>query len=147
MPTDPTPAPEPLPESEPEFTNWKDAWEWHATQTHRSLLEWTAAELLAAADAGRYDGYYTLWDAIRARCTLGEAAPVLVRVLRREAGEPMMLIRYHCAGALFGLMGEPDEPLPDLRQRVMWDRGDEAARQRATDELEISIAVRLAASA
>ena len=54
-----------------------------------------------------------------------------------------MLVRYHCAGALFGLLGFPDEPLPELRQRVMWPRGDEAARQGAIDELEAGVRERL----
>jgi hypothetical protein len=134
-----------MPPDEPEFSNWKDAWEWHATQTHEDLRTWQPADLLRAADAGHYDAYYTLWSAIRERCTLAEAAPVLLRVIRREAGESLMLIRYHAAGALFGLLGYPDDPLPVLRARVMWPKGDESARLRACDELEALCRARVAA--
>jgi hypothetical protein len=134
-----------MPPDEPEFSNWKDAWEWHATQTHDDLRRWPPADLLRAADAGHYDAYYTLWDAIRERCSLADAAPVLLRVIRREAGDQMMLIRYHAAGALFRLLGAPDEPLPDLRQRVMWARGNEEGRLQACDELEALCRARIAA--
>ena len=63
-----------MPADEPTFDNWKDAWEWHAGQTHETYLDWAPDDLLRAADAGRYDPYYTLWSAIRARCILGDAA-------------------------------------------------------------------------
>jgi len=68
----------------------------------------------------------------------------LLEVLRRDSGESFMLIRYHCAAALFHLLGYPDDPLPELRQRVQWDDEGEPARQAAIDELEQLIHAQLA---
>lgn len=130
-------------DSPPEFSNWQEAWEWEAQRTSDAYGELSTAELLARVQAGRYDFYYTIWRRVQEKCTLAQAAPVLIDVLRREAGEPMMLIRYHCAGALFGLLGYPDEPAPRLRERVQWDHEGEPARQTAIDELEALIATRL----
>jgi hypothetical protein len=128
----------------PDFTNWQEAWEWHARQTSDAFAELSEDELLQLAQEGRYDGYYTLWDNLAAKASLAKAAPVLLDVLRREAGETMMLVRYHCAAALFRLMGYPREPAPPLRVRVQWDHAGEPARQEALDELEQRIAEQLA---
>ena len=123
----------------PEFTNWKDAWEWHAQQTHTNFSQHTEDELLRKIEQRHYDQFYTIWDALANCGTVEKSAPVLLEVLRREAGESLMLIRYHCAGALFRLLGYPDEPMPALRKQVQWDTNGEQARQEALDTLEVLI--------
>ncbi|UYN90379.1 MAG: hypothetical protein KIT08_03850 [Anaerolineales bacterium] len=121
----------------PQFSNWQEAWEWHARQTSDHFEAQTAEELLAQITAGHYDGYYTIWYRLREKVSLAQAAPVLLDVLRREADD---LIRYHCAAALFYLMGHTDDAPPPLRPRVQWAHKGEAARQAAIDELEQSLA-------
>jgi hypothetical protein len=130
----------------PEFTHWKDAWEWHAEQTRKALEQESEEALLRQIEAGYYDDYFTIWYALRKKGTLAKCAPVLLKVLRREMGEDNMLTRYHCATALFHLLGYPDEPIPELRARTQWNHHGEAARQQAIDELEALIRERLAQS-
>ncbi|MCL4869771.1 MAG: hypothetical protein KJ063_12460 [Anaerolineae bacterium] len=123
----------------PEFSHWKEAWEWHAQETARSLEQESEASLLAQIQDGRYDPYYQIWYSLREKGTLANCAPVLLEVLRREVGEVQMLTRYHAAAALFHLLGYPDDPIPPLRAQVQWDHQGEAARQQAIDALELII--------
>lgn len=129
----------------PEFTNWQEAWEWHAMQTHRAYEEESLADLLRQIEARQYDGYYVIWNSIRQKGTLAECAPTLLEVLRRETDEHADLIRYHCAGALFHLLGYPDDPIPPLRARAQWAHEGEEARQTAVAELAALIQTRLSA--
>ena len=130
----------------PEFSNWQDAWEWHAQQTQNDFAKLSEAKLLRKIQRRQYDPYYQIWYSLREMGSLANSAPVLLEVLRRESGEAQMLHRYHCAAALFHLLGYPDDPLPELRQRVQWDKQGEAARQEAIDELEQLIQTQLAES-
>ena len=130
----------------PEFTNWRDAWDWHAEQTRHALQQESDDVLLKRIAAGHYDSYFAIWYVLRDKTTLARAAPVLLAVLRRETGEDNMLTRYHCAAALFHLLGYADEPIPELRARAQWDHHGEAARQKAIDELEALIRQRLLSS-
>jgi len=127
----------------PEFSNWQEAWEWHAQQTQNDLAKQSEAALLKKIQKRQYDPYYQIWYALRQSGSLENCAPVLLDVLRRESSEDNMLIRYHCAGTLFFWLGYPDDPLPELRKRVQWAYGDEAARQAAITELEQFIQARL----
>ena len=127
----------------PPFDNWKDAWEWHAVKAAEAFATQSEATLLAEIQAGRYDPYYQIWYSLREVGTLESCAPVLLEVLRREKGEWQMLVRYHCAAALFHLLGYRDDPIPKLRARVQWDNDGEEARQAALDELEQLITHRL----
>ncbi|MCI0575666.1 MAG: hypothetical protein L0331_05595, partial [Chloroflexi bacterium] len=120
----------------PEFTHWKDAWEWHAARTGKKLDAQSEEKLLAQIQAGRYDDYYQIWYSLRKKGSLARCAPLLLAVLRREKGEAAMLTRYHCAAALFYLLGYPDDPIPPLRARAQWAYQGEEARQQAIDELE-----------
>lgn len=128
----------------PEFSNWQEAWEWHAQQTQNDFAQMSEAKLLRKIQKRQYDPYYQIWYSLREMGSLATSAPVLLEVLRRESGEAQMLIRYHCAAALFHLLGFPDDPLPALRQRVQWDKQGEAARQTAIDELDQLIQTQLA---
>lgn len=120
----------------PEFSHWKEAWKWYASETERVYDRLSEAELLQRIEAGQYDGYYTIWYSLRRRGSLARSAPVLIEVLRREQGPDNDLIRYHCTAALFYLLGYPDEPIPALRARVQWSHHGEEARQAAIDEVE-----------
>lgn len=128
----------------PEFSNWQEAWEWHAQQTQNDFAQMSEAKLLRKIQKRQYDPYYQIWYSLREMGSLATSAPVLLEVLRREGGEAHMLIRYHCAAALFYLLGFPDDPLPELRQRVQWDKQGESARQAAIDELDQLIQTQLA---
>ncbi len=128
----------------PEFSNWQEAWEWHAQQTQNDFAQMSEAKLLRKIQKRQYDPYYQIWYSLREMGSLATSAPILLEVLRRESGEAQMLIRYHCAAALFYLLGFPDDPLPALRQRVQWDKQGEATRQTAIDELEQLIQTQLA---
>lgn len=127
----------------PPFSNWKDAWEWYAEQTAQHFARHSEAQLLEWIAAGQYDPYYQIWYSLRETGSLKTCAPVLLQVLRRETGEENMLIRYHCAAALFFLLGYPDEPLPELRTRAQWDHHGEEARQQAINDLENLIRAKL----
>lgn len=127
----------------PEFTNWQQAWEWYASQTADNLANQSIDYLLQLIQERQYDAYYTIWYTLREKATLAQCAPTLLEVLRRESGDPLMLVRYHCAAALFYLLGYPDDPIPPLRARAQWDHDGEEARQTAVAELAALIAERL----
>ena len=118
------------------FNHWKDEYEYHAASTNRSLSRLTEEELLKKVQNRNFDTYFSIWQALRRKGTLKNCAPAMLKVLREEVGKRNMLQRYHCAGALFALMGEKEAPLSDLRKRVQWDHEGEEARQAAIDELE-----------
>ncbi len=57
-----------------------------------------------------------------------------------------MLHRYHCAAALFQIIGQPDPSSKnELRKRVQWDHKGEEARQEALLELKQIIDEKIAA--
>jgi hypothetical protein len=103
----------------PEFSNWQEAWEHHARAELDDLRARPAAALLDMVRAGRFGGYYVLWDAIAERASLVEAAAPLLAVLESEAD---YLDRYHCAAALLRLMGssawEPVQLTADTAARL-----------------------------
>lgn len=102
----------------PEFTNWQDAWEWHAQQTSNTLYDLSEDELLELLEARHFDAYYSLWSVVKAKCTPQKAALPLLAILTEY---PDDLVRYHCADALFGLLGL--EHLVELRQDAQWEHG------------------------
>jgi hypothetical protein len=124
-------------EDAPRFEDRRETWEWCAERTHRACMTWSEDDLLTAIRRRRYDLYHQIWHAIREKGTLEKSAPVLIEVRRRERrGTDAMLIRYHCADALFSMLGFPDRPLPELRERVQLDLQGEPARLAAIKELE-----------
>lgn len=127
----------------PEFSNWQEAWEWHAQQTEQTYAKQSEATLLKKILNRQYDPYYQIWYSLGKVGTLANCAPVLLDVLRRETGDDNMLIRYHCAAALFHLLGDADGPRPELRQRVQWTHSGEDARQEAINELAQRIQTQL----
>lgn len=122
-----------------EFSDWREMSEWHLQRELDALRALPEEELLGRVRRGKYDPHFNLWYALREKTTLAKAAPLLLQVLRKERGDDKMLTRYHCAAALFHLLGEPDDPLPERRKRVQFDLWGEDARLRAIDELEAEI--------
>lgn len=90
---------------EPEYANWQEAWEAHARRELDDLRARPVPELLRLVRAGRFGGYFVLWDAIAERATLAEAGWPLFAVLVSNAD---YLDRYHCASALIKLLGTRD---------------------------------------
>lgn len=116
--------------------HWKERYEYEAGRVLERLNAVPEDELLQAVREDRADFYYAIWSAIAQTCTLRKAGPVLWDFLRRSPGEANMLNRYHCAAALFSLLGRPDPDSVDpLRRRVQWDHDGEEARQAALNEL------------
>ena len=65
---------------------------------------------------------------------------VLWNYLKRTPGKHNMLNRYHCAAALFQILGRQDPASENsLRKRVQWDHKGEEARQQALLELKALI--------
>jgi len=74
---------------------------------------------------------------IGGKATPEAALPVLWTYLQKHAGEPYELSRYHCAAALFQLLGMPDPECDnELRKRAQWNLDGEKERQQALRELK-----------
>lgn len=124
--------------------HWKERYEYEADRTLQALYRLPEDDLLRAIQENRIDPYFAAWYAIAKTGTLRKAAPVLWDFLRRSPGEGNMLNRYHCAAALFSLLGRPDPDCKDpLRRGVQWDHEGEEARQAALNELWTVILVEM----
>lgn len=123
-------------EEMPVFGNWKEAWEWHAQQMEKEYAGTSDDHLLHLIQQGQLDPYYQIWYSLRDKTSLNKASATLLTFLRRPASQTDDLHRYHCAAALFHLLGYSDDPIPPLRARVQWVHQGENARQEALDELE-----------
>ncbi|MBN2496809.1 MAG: hypothetical protein JXR96_19620 [Deltaproteobacteria bacterium] len=119
---------------EPKFDNWKDAWEYHAAQSAVDYGKMSESELLKLIRAGDWDMFYTIWDAIGKKGSVEKAAPVLLEVLIAQDGEHADLLRYHCAGALFEILGIEDRE--ELRSTIQWDMDN---REGSIEELRAAI--------
>jgi hypothetical protein len=104
----------------PEYANWQEAWEAHARGELDGLRARPVPELLSLVRAGRFGGYFVLWDAIAERATLAEAGWPLFAALMSNAD---YLDRYHCADALLKLLGTR------IWEPVLLTAGDGEARQ------------------
>lgn len=119
---------------EPEYTNWQEAWEAHARGELDSLRVRPVTELLDLVRAGRFGGYFVLWDAIAERATLAEAGWQLFAVLLSDAD---YLDRYHCAAALLKLLGS------DTWEPVQLTAGQEEARRARLAQLQAELEHRI----
>lgn len=131
-------------EKEPEFDNWKDAWEYNARKVldHSSSL--SEDELLSYIKQDKSDMFYQIWSAIGNKGTVEKSAIVLLEYLKRNKGKDYELERYHCTEALFKIIGMPDPNCKnELRCRVQWDHKGEQDRQRAIEELRAIIEKKL----
>jgi hypothetical protein len=125
--------------------HWRDRYEYEASRQADALRNSDEQQLIARVEKNLLDPYFAVWRAIGKKGTLERSAMVLWRYLQRSPGKHNMLNRYHCAAALFAILGMPD-PASDnsLRKRVQWDHEGEPARQEALLELREIIEARLA---
>ena len=116
--------------------HWRDRWDIEARREARALQALPERELLERIERGSLGQYYQIWHTLGSNGTLGQAAIVLWDFLRQHPGEEYALHRYHCAAALFQILGMPDPDCQsELRRRVQWDHAGEVARQDALREL------------
>ncbi len=124
-------------EAELRQMHWRDRYEYEAGLEGEQLKKLDELALLRRIESNGLGSYFGIWRAIGRVGTVERAALVLWDFLRRSPGKPMMLHRYHCAAALFNIIGMPDPASEnDLRKRVQWDHYGEEARQEALLELK-----------
>jgi hypothetical protein len=97
----------------PQFDNWKDAWEWNASQAQKQLLELSEDELLNLIANDQDDAFYQIWTAIGAKGTREKSLPILIGFLERRDDECFDLARYHCIEALFKILKIKDQKIID----------------------------------
>jgi len=117
--------------------HWRERWEIEALQERKAMQALKEEALLDRIRQGNTGSYYQIWHVIAQKGTPAHSARVLWEYLQSHPGEYADLNRYHCAGALFQILGMPDPSSKgDLRPRVQWDHEGEEARQQALLELE-----------
>jgi len=127
--------------------HWRERYEYEAQRQAEAYADLDERRLIERIDKDLVDPYFAIWRAIGRKGTVEESALALWRYLQRSPGEAYMLNRYHCAAALFTILGRPDPASESsLRKRVQWDHQGEAARQEALLELLAVIEARLAES-
>lgn len=88
---------------QPQFDNWKDAWEYHAGQQHDAYRQFTAAELLKELRTKGPDPYYSIWYALKEKGDT-ETGLALIKELKKYNGKDQFLLRYHCVETIFQLL-------------------------------------------
>lgn len=127
--------------------HWRDRYEYEARRQGDTYKRYDEQRLIERIDKNLLDPYFAIWRAIGAKGTIENSAMALWRYLQRSPGKHYMLNRYHCAAALFAILGMPDPASQNsLRKRVQWDHQGEPARQEALLELRGIIEARLAES-
>jgi hypothetical protein len=120
--------------------HWRDRYEYEAERQADALRNYDEQQLIGRIEQNLLDPYFAIWRAIGKKGTLEHSAMVLWRYLQRSPGKHNMHNRYHCAAALFNIMGMPDPACENpLRKRVQWDHEGEPARQEALLELKALI--------
>lgn len=124
--------------------HWKDRYEYEAHREAVSLGNHSEEKLVSRIDRNMLGSYFAVWRAIGKRGTVEGSAMALWRFLQRSPGKARMLHRYHCAEALFRILGMPDPAsASELRKSVQWDHKGEEARQEALLELKDIIEAKL----
>ena len=112
--------------------HWRDRYEVEAGQAFNSTMKLDEKALIARVEKNLIDPYFTTWRALARKGTVANAAMPMWRYLQRKPGKHNMLNRYHCAAALFEILGMPDPASEsELRKQVQWDSHGEEARQEA----------------
>ncbi|MDX1613275.1 MAG: hypothetical protein R3300_03135 [Candidatus Promineifilaceae bacterium] len=124
--------------------HWRERYAYEARRKFEAQRRLSESQLVERIEGDNVDPYFATWRAIARKGTVENAAMALWRYLQRHGGKAKMLHRYHCAAALFQILGQAD-PASDnpLRRRVQWDHEGEEARQEALLELKALIAARL----
>ena len=127
-------------EEELRAMHWRDRYDYNAKRQEEALAVLSEEELIERIRANQPDPYHTIWLVIARKGTAKRSARPLWYYLQRNPGEANELHRYHCAAALFNILGMPDPEVENpLRRRVQWDVAGEAARQEALLELRALI--------
>ncbi|MFN2221353.1 MAG: hypothetical protein ACK2UH_02280 [Candidatus Promineifilaceae bacterium] len=127
--------------------HWRDRYEYEAQRQEEAYENFNEQRLIERIDKDLLDPYFAIWRAIGKKGTLENSAMTLWRYLQRSPGDKNMLNRYHCAAALFAILGMPDPASQNsLRKRVQWDHEGEPARQEALLELREMLEARLGES-
>ena len=120
----------------PHPTDWRERYEIEARKALAALEGLNETALLERVRAGRLDPYFAIWRALAREGTVEGSARVLWTFLRDHPGKTNMHHRYHCASALFRILGMDDPAsASELRKQVQWDAHGEEARQEALREL------------
>lgn len=124
--------------------HWKERYEYEARREAESLAGLNEHELIERISRNNPDRYFAIWRTIGRKGTVQGSALVLWEFLQRNPGKQIMLNRYHCAEALFRILGMPDPASEsELRKSVQWDHNGEEARQEALLELKDIIEAKL----
>jgi len=124
--------------------HWRDRYEYEARQETESLTSYSEERLVKQIENNQLSSYFSIWRAIGKKGTVAGSAMALWRFLQRSPGELRMLHRYHCAAALFEILGMDDPASQsELRKGVQWDSNGEEARQEALLELKDIIEAKL----
>lgn len=117
--------------------HWRDRYEYESRQEAASLTRSSEEQLVKRIENNQLDSYFAIWRAIGKKGTVEGSAMPLWRFLQRSPGKLRMLHRYHCAAALFQILGMDDPASQnELRKGVQWDSYGEEARQETLLELK-----------
>ena len=112
--------------------HWRDRYEYEAGQEFKTLDKLYERDLVEKIERNHLGKYFAIWRVIAQKGTVSHAAMPMWRYLQRSPGERNMHNRYHCAAALFQILGIADPASEsDLRKQVQWDSQGEEARQQA----------------
>lgn len=123
--------------------HWRDRYTYEAHREAESLEDLTEKELVERIRRDWLGRYFAIWRAIGKKGTKDGSAMALWSFLKQNPGKARMLHRYHCADALFRVLGMADPASKnELRKKVQWDHQGEEARQEALLELKDIIEAR-----
>lgn len=127
--------------------HWRDRYAYEAKRAGDHLRDHSERQLVERIRKNSVDHYFATWRAIGRIGTIRGSAMVLWEYLRRNPGKSKKLHRYHCAAALFTILGIPDPANENpLRKSVQWDHQGEEARQEALQRLKEVIEAKIAES-
>ena len=112
--------------------HWRDRYEYESRRSAESLAGHSEERLVYRVENNLLDPYFSVWRSLGKIGTVEGSAMALWRFLQRSPGKSRMLHRYHCAAALFKILGMEDPASEsELRKGVQWDSHGEEARQKA----------------
>lgn len=120
--------------------HWRDRWDYEAGREYEAFIKLSEEEMLDRIRNENLGHYFQIWRAIGVIGTFRNAAMVLWGFLQQHPGEFFVLHRYHCAAALFQIIGIPDPDCKhELHHQVQWDHEGEDARQQALQKLRAMV--------
>jgi hypothetical protein len=124
--------------TEPEFDNWKDAYEWHSQQSYEQMKQFDEEALVGFAKNGAGGLYFQLWRALGEKGTVKVSAMPLFEYVRDNPGEDAYLDRYHAFEALEKVLERADgkKLSEDEKFNCVMQRPDEGSRQEALNKIK-----------